>query len=179
MSIADLFVEKLLEADISFAASLPDDWLLDLIRAVDASPRIKHIAVAREEEIPGLCAGAFFAGKNSIAIMGMAGMLAIPHELATLNLMHGIPLLIATSHRGRLGDARVYQVTQGQVGVPVIEALGIPYYEINSPSGFAVIPEALEHSRLAKRPVVLGLQRSAIRPEEREAAKRGAVNART
>ena len=171
MSPESLFVDALLAADVSFAASLPDDWLLELIRAVESEPRIKHVAVAHEEEIPGLCAGAFFAGKNSVAIMGMAGLLAVPHELATLNLMHGVPLLIVTSHRGQIGDPRVYQVVQGQVGVPVIEALGIPYYVLDSADRFSMIPEALEHSRIAKRPVILGLQKSALRSADREAAK--------
>ena len=59
----------------------------------------------------------------------------------------------------------------GTSSIPVIEALGIPYYVLDSPDRFTMIPEALEHSRIAKRPVILGLQKSALRSAEREAAK--------
>jgi sulfopyruvate decarboxylase TPP-binding subunit len=87
--------------------------------------------------------------------MGMAGVLAVPHEIATLNLMHQIPLLILTTMRGKLADRRVFQVIQGQVGVPVLDALGIPHWTIERPDQLGYVAEAVEHTRLIKKPVAL------------------------
>jgi sulfopyruvate decarboxylase subunit alpha len=151
----ELVRDALLAADLRFVASLPDDWLADLIRLVQTDARFTHVAVAREEEIVGICSGAFFAGVRAVGIMGAAGFLACPHELATLNLMYEIPLLLLISLRGTTEDPRVYQVVQGRVTLPVMEALGIPYLVVERPDRVGVIASAYEHARVAKRPVVV------------------------
>jgi sulfopyruvate decarboxylase subunit alpha len=129
-----------------------------MIQAVAADDRFTHVRVAREAEAVGICAGAFFGGVNSIAIMGMAGVLAIVHELATLNLMHDIPLLIVTSLRGQPEEEphTVYQVVQGQVGVPVMQALGIYHHTVDRFADLD-IQKLVKHSRITKRPAVVSM----------------------
>src|SRR5579884_1407497 len=56
----ELVRDALAAADIRLAASLPDDWLSDLIRLLERDPRFIHVAVAREAEAVGICSGAFF-----------------------------------------------------------------------------------------------------------------------
>lgn len=152
------FCDQAAAAGVRVVASLPDDWILPVINAVDADERFKHVPVAREAEAVGICAGAFFGGVNSLAIMGMAGVLAIVHELATLNLMHDIPLLIVTSMRGQPDEEAhtVYQVVQGQVGVPVIQALGLYHRVIDSFSELD-LPSLVKHSRITKRPAIVSI----------------------
>lgn len=158
----ELIRDQLAAAGVTFAASLPDDWVLPLIQEIAGDSRFTHVPVAREEEIIGICSGAFFAGKNAVAIMGMAGVLAVPHELATLSLMHEIPLLMLTSLRGKLSDHRVFQVIQGRVGLPVLDALGIPHWTIEHVDQLRAIPDAVEHTRLVKRPVALCFTREML-----------------
>ncbi|MBI4493680.1 MAG: hypothetical protein HY690_12890 [Chloroflexi bacterium] len=155
--------DQLARANVKLVASLPDDWVSPLIQAIDRDSRFMHVPVAREAEIVGICAGAFFAGVNAAAVMGMAGVLASAHELATLNLMHGIPLLILTSLRGQLTDYRVYQVIQGQVGIPVLDALGIPHWAIERPDQLDEVAQAVEHSRIIKKPAALCFTREMLR----------------
>lgn len=154
------FCDQAAAAGVRVVASLPDDWVLPLIDAVDADKRFKHVRVAREAEAVGICAGAFFGGVNSLAIMGMAGVLAIIHELATLNLMHDIPLVIVTSMRGQPDEEphTVYQVVQGQVGAPVIQALGLYHRVIDNFSELNV-PSLVKHSRITKRPTIVSMTR--------------------
>jgi sulfopyruvate decarboxylase alpha subunit len=152
----------LVQADIQLVASLPDDWLADLILLVREDPRFIHVPVAREEEIVGVCSGAFFAGVRAVGIMGAAGFLACPHELATLSLMYEIPLLLLVSLRGSIEDPRVYQVVQGRVTLPIMEALGIPYLVVEHADRIGVIASAYEHARVAKRPVAVCFTRAIL-----------------
>jgi sulfopyruvate decarboxylase alpha subunit len=151
----ELIRDALVAANVRFAASLPDDWLSELIGLLEHDDRFTHVPVAREEEIVGLCAGAFFAGLNAVGIMGCAGFLAAVHEVATLNLMYEIPLLLLLSLRGTVEDPRVYQVVQGRVTLPVMQALGIPYHIVERQEQIGVIVPACEHARIAKRPVAI------------------------
>jgi sulfopyruvate decarboxylase alpha subunit len=151
----ELIRDALVAANVRFAASLPDDWLSDLIRLLHRDERFTHVPVAREEEIVGICSGAFFAGLNAVGIMGCAGFLASVHELATLNLMYEIPLLLVLSLRGTVEDPRVYQVVQGRVTLPVMDALGIPYHVVERQEQIGVLASACEHARIAKRPVAV------------------------
>jgi sulfopyruvate decarboxylase alpha subunit len=151
----ELVRDALAAADIRLAASLPDDWLSDLIRLLERDPRFIHVAVAREAEAVGICSGAFFAGIKAVAIMGCAGLLASVHELATLNLMYEIPLLLLLSLRGTMEDPRVYQVIQGRVTLPVLEALGIPYHIVDTQARIGILAQAHEFARISKRPVAV------------------------
>lgn len=157
------FCDDLADAGAKVVASLPDDWVVPMIDAVAADPRFTHVKVAREAEAIGVCAGAFFGGTNPVAIMGMAGVLAVVHELATLNLMHGIPLVIITSRRGQHDEEpqTVYQVVQGQVGVPVLDALGLYHTTVRSMEELDVAG-LLKHSRITKRPVLAAITRNVV-----------------
>src|SRR5437868_1794550 len=146
-SCPELIRDALVAHGIRLVASLPDDWLAELIALVRDDERFVHVPVAREEEIAGICAGAFFAGVPSVGIMGCAGFLASIHELATLNLMYEIPLLILLSFRGTVEDPRVYQVVQGRVTLPVMDALGIPYHIVERAEQISVVGPAYEHAR--------------------------------
>ncbi len=151
----ELIRDALIEAGIGLAASLPDDWLSDLIRLLERDDRVVHVPVAREAEIVGICSGAFFAGQRAVGIMGCAGLLASVHELATLNLMYEIPLLLLMSLRGTMEDPRVYQVVQGRVTLPVLEALGIPYHVVDAPERISILRRAYQLARIAKRPAAV------------------------
>jgi sulfopyruvate decarboxylase subunit alpha len=151
----ELIRDALAATGIRLVASLPDDWLSDVIHLLEADERFTHVAVAREEEVVGICSGAFFSGVKTVGLMGCAGFLASVHELATLNLMYEIPLLLLLSLRGTMEDPRVYQVVQGRVTIPVMEALGIPYHIVESQAGIGIIPKAYELARISKRPVAV------------------------
>jgi sulfopyruvate decarboxylase subunit alpha len=151
----ELIRDVLAETGIGLAASLPDDWLSDVIRLLEEDERFTHVAVAREEEVVGICSGAFFSGVKAVGLMGCAGFLASIHELATLNLMYEIPLLLLMSLRGTIEDPRVYQVVQGRVTIPVMEALGIPYHVVDSQARIGIVTNAYELARISKRPVAV------------------------
>ena len=84
MDVNDQIHAQLVKAGVRLAASLPDDWVNGLIRKVSAGNEIKHIPVGREAETIAICAGAFFGGVRSVAIMGNTGLFTCTGEMATL-----------------------------------------------------------------------------------------------
>ncbi|MSQ51869.1 MAG: hypothetical protein EXR28_08270 [Betaproteobacteria bacterium] len=64
--IADL----LAESNVKLIASLPDNWISELIQEIDGDSRFKHVPVNREGSAIGLCAGSFMGGVGSAALMG-------------------------------------------------------------------------------------------------------------
>lgn len=140
------------EAGVRLVASLPDDWLVPLLDRINRDPEITHVPVAREVETVGVCAGAWFGGVRAAAIMGMAGVLTCGHEFTTLNLAHQIPMFILASRRGGMDDPRTYQVGQGLVGIPYLDALQIPHVEAETEGDLSALPAAYTRSLLVKRP---------------------------
>jgi sulfopyruvate decarboxylase subunit alpha len=162
---ATLVVDELTRCGVRLAAALPDDWLVPVLSALESSSEVTYVPVAREMEAVGICSGAFFGGAGSVAVMGIAGLFTCIHELATLNIAHGIPLLILASLRGGVDDQRTYQVAQGQYGLKVLDALEIPYVVIRDVAELATLGDAYAKSRVVKRPLVAFLAKSVLQPQ--------------
>lgn len=120
------FIEALKRARIDFVATLPDLKLVEVIRAVDKDPDLKHVPLCREEEGVGICAGAYLTGKKPALMMQNAGLLNSCNGLTTTCLQFQIPLLLLIYYAGDFGDRGF--ATVGSVTEPVLEALGIRTY---------------------------------------------------
>ena len=112
-------------AGIDFVASLPDEKMLELIRALERDTELKHVPLCREEEGIGICAGAYLAGKKTAIIMQNAGFLNSCNALTTTSLQFQIPILMLIYYAGDIGDRGF--TTLGSVTEPALQALGIRY----------------------------------------------------
>lgn len=162
LDVSDRIHEQLLKAGVRLAATLPDDWISGLIRRVAQDNAIRHIPVAREAEAIAVCAGAFFGGVRSAAIIGNTGLLTCTGEMATLCLRHAIPVFCIVSQRGSTDDHMIYQEVQGRRTVPLLEAYDYPYRVIDKADEIETIPDAYEWHRLQKRPFVLFLTKKLL-----------------
>ena len=158
----DLVHEQLQITGIKLVSGLPDDWLVPLMARIDRDPHIVQVRVARESEAVGVCGGAFFGGAPACALMGIAGLLACAHEFALFNNAHQVPLFILASLRGTIEDPRTYQVAQGLVGLPYLDALQIPHMTIDRIDDLELIQAAYKRSRLVKRPMVCFLMKQVL-----------------
>lgn len=116
-------VAGLKKAGIDFVATLPDEKMLEVIRAVERDSGLKHVPLCREEEGIGICAGAYLAGKKTALIMQNAGFLNSCNALTTTSLQFQIPALLLIYYAGDIGDRGF--TTLGSVTEPVLTALGI------------------------------------------------------
>jgi sulfopyruvate decarboxylase subunit alpha len=149
-------------AGISIVASLPDQWLGDLIQRCDSDPDITHVKLAREDDGVGICAGAFLGGRKAALICQNAGVLLSVNALGGMAFHHQIPFLILAAHRGCFDDGYYYQMYKGRTTVPVLQAMGLPHYIIDGPEQFGLIEQGAKQSFLSRLPLVLLLRRRAL-----------------
>lgn len=128
VSSSKLIYETLKECDIQLVSALPETWLVHLIRMTDDDPAMILVRLAKEEEAVGITAGAYFAGVKSAMLMQNHGFLASINGIVSFAHLYRIPLLMLISYRGSLGERDPWQTQGGNVTEPVLRALGIPYF---------------------------------------------------
>lgn len=149
------------KAGIDFVATLPDEKMVEVIRAVAGDPGLKHVPLCREEEGIGICAGAYLAGKKTALIMQNAGFLNSCNALTTTSLQFQIPTLLLIYYAGDLGDRGF--TTLGGVTKPALQALGIRYAVLRETDA---IDETLCDAQIlaedSKKPVAILLTKRAL-----------------
>lgn len=158
---AAAIVAGLKKAGIDFVATLPDEKMLEVIRAVEQDPELKHVPLCREEEGIGICAGAYLAGKKTALIMQNAGFLNSCNALITTSMQLQIPSLLVIYYAGDRGDRGF--TTLGAVTEPVLNAMGIRNYVLRRADE---IDEILSGAQVladdSKKPVAVLLTKSVL-----------------
>lgn len=158
---AQAIVSGLKKAGVDFIASLPDEKMLEVIRAVESDHEITHVPLCREEEGVGICAGAYLAGRRTAMIMQNAGFLNSCNALTTTSLQFQIPLLMLIYYAGDIGDRGF--TTLGSVTEPVLHAMGFRSYVLRDPQS---IDETLRGAQIladdSKRPVAVLLTKAVL-----------------
>ena len=124
--------ESLKECNIRIVSALPETWLVHLIRLTDEDPEMTLVRLAKEEEGIGISAGAHFAGVKSAMLLQNHGFLASINGIVSFAHLYKIPLLMLISYRGSLGERDPWQTQGGNVTEPVLRALRIPYFLLDS-----------------------------------------------
>ena len=152
-------------AGIKLVASLPDDWIAELIKTVEEDSRFLHVPVNREESAVALCSGAFFSNTPAVALMGASGLMTCVYAITKINYTYEIPMVFVISFRGEQGDTAKYQVSNGLYLVPMVESINLPFRIIESRDKLSGIGAAYRHSRVINRPVVVALTRDVLSGE--------------
>ena len=158
---AAAIVAALKKAGIDFVATLPDEKMVEVIRAVEKDSGLKHVPLCREEEGIGICAGAYLAGKKTALIMQNAGFLNSCNALTTTSLQFQIPTLLLIYYAGDIGDRGF--TTLGSVTEPVLQAMGIRAYILRKTEE---IDETLRGAQVlaedSRKPVAVLLTKSVL-----------------
>jgi sulfopyruvate decarboxylase subunit alpha len=154
-------VTGLKKAGIDFVATLPDEKMLEVIRAVERDQQLKHVPLCREEEGIGICAGAYLAGKKTAIIMQNAGFLNSCNALTTTSLQLQIPILMLIYYAGDIGDRGF--TTLGAVTEPVLQAMGFRSYVLRKPEEIdGTLAGAQILADDSKKPVAVLLTKSVL-----------------
>src|SRR5947209_17224910 len=124
---------ELASCDVRFIASLPDNWLMDVINTVKQDARFVHIPVNREESAIGLCSGAYMGAMGSAALMGASGFMTVIYALTKINYTYEIPLFLMATLRGAVGDLHKHHISNGLYLLRVLDAINMPYRIIATP----------------------------------------------
>jgi sulfopyruvate decarboxylase subunit alpha len=124
---------ELASCDVKLIASLPDNWLTDVINTVEQDDRFIHIPVSREESAIGLCSGAYMGAMGSAALMGASGFMTVIYALTKINYTYEIPIFLMATLRGAVGDQHKHHISNGLYLLPVLDAINMPYTIIDKP----------------------------------------------
>jgi len=145
---------------IRLVSALPETWLVHLIRMAEDDPEMILVRLAKEEEGVGISAGAHFAGVSSAMLMQNHGFLASINGIVSFALLYRIPLLMLISYRGSFGEKDPWQTQGGSVTEPLLRALGIPYFSLQTIESIPLrIRQAQELCASSLQPVALLLTR--------------------
>jgi sulfopyruvate decarboxylase subunit alpha len=145
---------------VRLMSSLPETWLVHLIRMAEDDPAMSLVRLAKEEEGVGISAGAHFAGVKSAMLMQNHGFLAAINGIVSCAQLYRIPLLMLISQRGSFGEKDPWQTEGGGVTEHVLEALRIPCDCLDAPEQVSrKVAKAQTLAYSASRPVALLLSR--------------------
>jgi sulfopyruvate decarboxylase TPP-binding subunit len=161
--VARRVADELSQAGANLVASLPDNWIAPMIRHFDGDTRFRHVPVNREETAVGLCSGAYFTGAPGVALMGASGFLTCIYAITKINYTYQIPILFLITMRGDPGDPARYHVSNGLYLRSVIDAIDIPFIDIDRREDLDKIGTAYRHMSVIGRPYVVGLSRNVLR----------------
>src|ERR1700736_1889758 len=155
--------EQLAKCDVKLVASLPDNWLMGLISAVDRDERFVHVRVNREEAAIGLCSGAYMGALGSAALMGASGFMTVVYAITKINYTYEIPLFLLLTLRGGVGDHHKHHISNGLYLRAVLDAINMPYQILDRPDEIPSISRCYHHTRSLARPMAGVLTRDLLR----------------
>jgi sulfopyruvate decarboxylase alpha subunit len=159
--------DELSSCGVKLVASLPDNWLMDVISAIKQDERFYHVPVNREESAIGLCSGAYMGALGSAALMGASGFMTVIYALTKINYTYEIPLFLLATLRGALGDHHKHHVSNGLYLQPVLNAINMPFQIIDKPQDIPLISRCYHHTRTFSRPMVVLFTRDLLRGSHR------------
>lgn len=160
--VAKRLADELAACDIKLIASLPDNWIAELIETLDRDDRFLHVSVNREESAVGLCSGAYMGGTGSAVLMGASGFMTVIYAITKINYSYEIPLFVLITLRGAMGDHHKHHISNGLYLRPVLDAIALPYTIIDKPEEIGQISRAYHHSRTFSRPTLVALTRDLL-----------------
>ena len=137
--ISEKIVRALKDVGVNFFATLPCEKARPLNNLISAN--FRHIALTREEEGVGICAGAYLAGAKPAMLVQSSGIGNMINALCSLTKTYELPLLIFVSWRGVYREEIPAQVPLGQRLQKILAAIDIDYRIIETPKDARVVSE--------------------------------------
>lgn len=131
--IAQSLLAEIKAAGIELVVSVPDSIFRPLYFLIREDPDIELLTVGNEGAGACICGGAWLGGRRPLLLMENSGLRVASEFLARLGMSFGIPVLIAMSHRGTMGDGNWWAINHGVTMEPVLRALRIPSVHLSCP----------------------------------------------
>ena len=155
--------DQLASCGVRLVASLPDNWVMDVINTIERDDRFVHVPVNREESAIGLCSGAYMGAMGSAALMGASGFMTVVYALTKINYTYEIPLFLLATLRGAVGDYHKHHISNGLYLLPVLDAISMRYQIIDKAEEIPLISRCYRHTRTYARPMVVLFTRDLLR----------------
>jgi phosphonopyruvate decarboxylase len=124
---AKVFFDAALDAGIDFYTGVPCSFLTPLINRAISDPRTCYVGATSEGEAIAIAAGAWLAGRKTLAMMQNSGLGNAVNPLTSLNYPFRIPTLLVTTWRGQPGvkDEPQHEI-MGRITNSLLELMRFP-----------------------------------------------------
>lgn len=141
MITADAFIAEATRSGFDFYTGVPCSYLTPLINGVLSNRALRYVGAASEGEAVAIAAGAWLAGRRTVAMCQNSGLGNAVNPLTSLNAPFRIPTLFVTTWRGRPGEPDEPQhEVMGQITQDLIALMGLEQAE------FPNQPDAIAHA---------------------------------
>ena len=151
-------IDAIVASGIDFVVSVPDittsEGLLRPLAQLN-SPRL--IRVCKEDEGIGICAGLAYTGKRALLLIQQTGMLDSINAIRGVAVEYALPICMMVGLLEKEPGVPPLQSKRYGVRIvePILDAMGIPYHEIEEDADVGRIKPAIDDAYAGSRPVVL------------------------
>ncbi|HEX7854529.1 MAG TPA: phosphonopyruvate decarboxylase [Sphingobium sp.] len=128
MITASDFMDAASAVGFDFYTGVPCSYLTPLINGVLSNRALRYVGAASEGEAVAIAAGAWLAGRRTVAMCQNSGLGNMVNPLTSLNAPFQIPTLLVTTWRGRPGEPDEPQhVLMGQITQDMLSLMRIEH----------------------------------------------------
>src|SRR5215467_5337004 len=151
-------IREIKASGIEFVISVADITTSEgLLRplAHETTPRL--IRICKEDEGVGICAGLAYTGKRSLLLIQQTGMLDSINAIRGVAVEYALPICMMVGLLEKEPGVPPRQSKRYGVRIvePVLDAMGIPYHEIEAEADVEKIAPAIGTAYTEMHPVVL------------------------
>ena len=148
----DRVITELKKNGISHIVWLPDSETNFMYKAMHVENTIDIIPICREGEALPIAAGLWVGGKKPIVMIQNTGLLESGDSLRGMGIDLNLPILMIIGYRG-WNSGKEMTDTAGKFTEPMLNALGIKHYLIETNEDVNYISEAIIEAESSQMPV--------------------------
>lgn len=146
------------ESGIDYVVSVPDITTSEgLLRPLAKTTKPRLIRVCKEDEGIGICAGLAYTGKRALLLIQHTGLLDSINAVRGVAVEYALPICMMVGLLEKEPGVPPRQSRRYGVRIvePVLEAMGIPYHEIETDADIGKIKPAIDDAYAGSHPVVM------------------------
>jgi sulfopyruvate decarboxylase TPP-binding subunit len=151
-------IREIAASGIDFVVSVPDITTSEgLLRPLAQASSPKLIRICKEDEGVGICAGLAYTGKRALLLIQQTGLLDSINAIRGVAVEYALPICMMVGLLEKEPGVPPLQSKRYGVRIvePILDAMGIPYHEIETDDDLGKIKPAIDEAYAASRPVVL------------------------
>jgi sulfopyruvate decarboxylase TPP-binding subunit len=151
-------IAEIVASGVEFVVSVPDITTSEgLLRQLAPMKAPRLVRVCKEDEGIGICAGLAYAGKRSLLLIQQTGLLDSINAIRGVAVEYALPICMMVGLLEKEPGVPPLQSKRYGVRIvePILDAMGIPYHEIEEDADVGKIRPAIDEAYSVSRPVVM------------------------
>jgi sulfopyruvate decarboxylase TPP-binding subunit len=151
-------IREINASEIDYVISVPDITTSEgVLRPLARASKPRLIRICKEDEGVGICAGLAYTGKRALLLIQHTGMLDSINAVRGVAVEYALPICMMVGLLEKEPGVPPRQSKRYGVRIvePILEAMGIPYHEIETDADVGKIRPAIEDAYAGSHPVVL------------------------